>query len=254
MKGRRLPLAPLVRYGGHPDQVANLHLPADDGGPWPTVVLVHGGFWRDGWDRTLMTPLAHDLAARGYAAWNIEYRRVGQDGGWPATLDDVVAAVTVLDRLPSVDRRQVVAVGHSAGGQLALSLAARAQLSGVISLAGVCDLAQAHADGLGGGAVADFLGGRPRLAEDDDFEARLLEASPIERIPNVPQVLVHGDRDDVVPLSQSRAYAERARAADVDVELVELAGADHVDVVAVDHAAWQTVVAALARLLPTGSA
>jgi len=81
----RLPPARQIAYGDHPDQVGNLHLPVGDG-PWPTVVLIHGGDWRWGWDRTLMTPLAHDLARRGYAVWNIEYRRVGQEGGgWPGT-------------------------------------------------------------------------------------------------------------------------------------------------------------------------
>ena len=88
------PAAPCVPYGPHPDQVANLHLPAAEGGPWPVVVLVHGGFWRSRWDRTLMTALADDLARHGFAAWNVEYRRVGQEGGgWPGTLDDVAAAV-----------------------------------------------------------------------------------------------------------------------------------------------------------------
>jgi acetyl esterase/lipase len=243
----RLPLAPLVRYGPHPDQVANLHLPAGDGGPWPAVVLVHGGFWRDPWDRTLMTPLAHDLAARGYAAWNVEYRRVGRDGGWPQTLDDVVAAVAALERMTEVDRHRVVAVGHSAGGQLALCLASRTPLAGVVSLAGVCDLARAHAQGVGGSAVADFLGG------PDGVEANLRDASPIERVANVPHVLVHGERDDVVPLSQSRTYAEQARAGGVEVELIELAGTDHEDVIDRDHPSWHAVVAALARLLAPAS-
>ena len=85
------------RTGITPTRSANLHLPAGDGGPWPCVVLVHGGFWRIGWDRTLMTPLAIDLAAPGLAAWNVEYRRVGQEGGgWPGTLEDVAAAIEHL--------------------------------------------------------------------------------------------------------------------------------------------------------------
>jgi len=93
---RRLPPARQIGYGDHADQVGNLHLPDGEpavDGAWPAVVLIHGGFWRYGWDRTLMTPLARDLAERGIAAWNIEYRRVGQEGGgWPGTLGDAAAA------------------------------------------------------------------------------------------------------------------------------------------------------------------
>ncbi len=85
--------------------------------PWPAVVLIHGGFWRYGWDRTLMTPLARDLAAQGIAAWNIEYRRVGQEGGgWPGTLEDVAAAADAVVGLEAVDAGRVATVGHSAGG------------------------------------------------------------------------------------------------------------------------------------------
>ena len=126
----KLPPARQIAYGDHPDQVGNLHLPSGDGGPWPTVVLVHGGFWRWGWDRTLMTPLARDLAARGFAVWNIEYRRVGQEGGgWPGTLEDAAAAADAVADLDGVDATCVVTVGHSAGGQLALWLAARHRIA-----------------------------------------------------------------------------------------------------------------------------
>ena len=164
---RRLPPAPAIAYGDHPDQVANLHLPATDGEPWPCVVLLHGGFWRARWDRTLMTPLAIDLAARGIAAWNVEYRRVGQDGGgWPGTLNDAAAAIDHLTTVHEVDAHRVVSCGHSAGGHLALWLAARRRLTAgapgaqpsvrpvaAVSLAGVCDLERAWRDRLGDGAV-----------------------------------------------------------------------------------------------------
>ena len=121
----RLPPPRQIAYGDHPDQVGNLHLPLGEG-PWPTVVLVHGGFWKWGWDRTLMTRLAHDLANRGFAVWNIEYRRVGQEGGgWPGTFEDVAAAVDGIAGLDGVDAGRVVTIGHSAGGHLALWLAAR---------------------------------------------------------------------------------------------------------------------------------
>ena len=172
MSRHTVPPAPCIAYGEHPDQVANLHLPAREGGPWPCVVLLHGGFWRTGWDRTLMTPLAFDLAARGIAAWNVEYRRVGQEGGgWPGTLEDVAAAVDRLADVDEVDAARVVTCGHSAGGHLALWLAARPRIPGgmpgadprvtpvaAVAQAGVCDLERARRDDLGGGAVEGLLG------------------------------------------------------------------------------------------------
>ena len=237
-----MPAAPSVAYGDHPHAVANLHLPSREGGPWPCVVLVHGGFWRSGWDRTLMTPLAHDLARRGVAAWNIEFRRVGQEGGgWPGTFEDVAAAVDHLAKVEQVDTARVATCGHSAGGHLALWLAARHRLaSGVgasprvrplaaVSQAGVCDLERAWRDDLGDGAVEALLG---PLAEGSE---RLAAASPAALTPlGVPQLLLHGSEDDVVLLSQSRDYCARDRLA----ELLELEGADHFDVIDADHEAW----------------
>src|SRR5207244_5343392 len=122
-------------------------------------------------------------AERGYVAWNIEYRRVGQEGGgWPGTFDDVAAAADALADIPEIDQRRLVAVGHSAGGHLALWLASRTavrvRLRGAVSQAGVADLEQAHADDLGSGAVASFLGGSP-----SDLPDRYAEASPAARIP-----------------------------------------------------------------------
>lgn len=208
------------------------------------MVLVHGGFWRSGWDRTLMTPLAHDLARRGIVAWNIEYRRVGQEGGgWPGTFEDVAAAVDHLAGLEQVDATSVATCGHSAGGHLSLWLAARHRRAGgvgasprvrpvaAVSQAGVCDLERAWRDNLGDGAVEALLG---PLAEGSD---RFGAASPAALAPlDVPQLLVHGAEDDVVPVSQSRDYSAR----DPLAELVELEGVDHFDVVDVEHPAWAT--------------
>jgi acetyl esterase/lipase len=239
------PPAPCIPYGDHPDQVANLHLPAVEEGPWPVVVLVHGGFWRNRWDRTTTTPLARKLAARGLLAWNVEYRRVGQDGGgWPGTFLDVAAAVDHLAGVPEADVERVVAVGHSAGGHLALWLAARPRLPagapgagprvrarGAVSLAGVCDLERGAEDGLGGGAVAELLGGAPGERPD-----RYAAASPAALLPlGVPQVLVHGGRDTIVPPGQSRDYARAATAAGDRVELIELPEADHFVVISGSH-------------------
>ena len=247
--------APSLRYGPHPDHVANLHLPAGDG-PFPTVVLIHGGFWRDGWDRTLMTALAASVAASGTAAWNIEYRRVGQEGGgWPGTFLDVAAALDHLGAIEEVDASRVVTCGHSAGGQLALWAAARHRLPAgapgadpvvlpraAIGQAPVADLRRAFADGLGRGAVADLLGGGP-----DEVGDRYAIADPLALAPlGVRQLIVHGGRDEIVPLSQSRAYA---RAAGNEVELVEVDSADHFDVIDPEHAAWQAVLDRLPALL-----
>ena len=238
----------VVRYGADADQVANVHRPAG-GGPWGVVALLHGGFWRDRYDRTLMTPLANDVAARGYLAWNVEYRRVGRGGGWPGTLDDVGAALDALREVDGADTTRVVTVGHSAGGHLALWLAARGgavRPRAAVSLAGVCDLVHGAELGLGAGAVEGFLGGSPQ-----EVAERYADASPAAHLPlGVPQLLVHGGRDDVVPPVVSRAYAEAARAAGDDVELVEDAGADHVDVIDPGHALWAAVLERLPALLP----
>ena len=247
----RPPPAEVVRYGPHPEHVANLHPPAGSG-PWPAVVLVHGGFWRDRYDRATTTPLANDLAARGYLAWNVEYRRVGRDGGgWPGTLEDVAAAADALAARDDVERNRVLVLGHSAGGQLALWLASRERAgpalrpTAAVSLAGVVDLARADADDLGRGACRDFLGGGPA-----EVPERYAYASPAARLPlGVPQLLVHGARDEAVPVDQSRRYARDARDAGDEVELVELPEADHLDVIDPAHAAWAAVVERLPRLL-----
>jgi acetyl esterase/lipase len=216
-------------------------------------MLIHGGFWRVGWDRTLMTPLAADLAGRGIAAWNVEYRRVGQEGGgWPGTLQDVAAAIDLLATFEDVDSRRVVTCGHSAGGHLALWLAARGRLTAempgaapsvlpvaAVAQAGVCDLERAWHDDLGGGAVAALLG---PVAE---WPERYASASPAALAPlGVPQLLVHGSADDVVPASQSREHAGR----DPGAELVEVEGADHFDVIDPGHSAWSVVAERLPRL------
>jgi acetyl esterase/lipase len=256
-QSHKLPPPRQIAYGDHPDQVGNLHLPAAGDGPGPAVVLVHGGFWKWGWDRTLMTPLARGLASRGCAAWNIEYRRVGQEGGgWPGTLADAAAALDALADLDEVDAARVVTVGHSAGGHLALWLAGRHRIPagqpgagprvrprGAVSQAGVADLVRGAEERLGGGACQALLGGEPA-----EVPERYAVASPTALLPlGVPQLLVHGLLDANVPPSQSRDYAEAARAAGDEVELVELAAADHFDVIEAADPAWGTVIAWLGR-------
>lgn len=227
-------------YGPGPSQYGELHLP--EGTPRGVVVVVHGGFWRSQYDAgSLGTPLARDLAGRGWAAWNLEYRRVGPglggEGGAPATFDDVAAGIDLLATL-DVDTSTVVTLGHSAGGHLATWAAGRGAhgwtervpVTHVVSQAGVLDLRAAARDYLGAGAVKDFLGHEPTTAD-----ARY---DPAQQLPlDVPVWCVHGTDDANVPLSQSVDYVARARAAGGTAELVEVAG-DHFVVIDPDSPAW----------------
>jgi acetyl esterase/lipase len=227
------------RYGDDAIQVADLLLPADPDGS-PVVVLVHGGFWSSAYDRSLEVEVAGDLVAAGYAVWNLDYRSVGNGGGFPATFDDVAAGVDLLAEVApehALDLARVGVVGHSAGGHMALWAAARHLLpagasgadpvlrpAAVVSQAGVNDLVAAHRDGLGGGAVAAFLGtGTGPLPGDV-----VAVTSPAALVPTgVPTLVVTGDRDDRVPAAQSEDYAEVARAAGDDVTLEVVAGEGH---------------------------
>src|SRR3954449_11803577 len=192
------------RYGDHFHQFADLFVPRDADGPPPVAVVLHAGFWREQYSLELSEDLARDLARRGWAAWNVEFRRGGEvgEGGYPATLEDVGAAIDFLPALDApLDLGRVVTIGQSAGGHLALWAATReapaVPLAGAVSQAGVPDLRAADRDGLGDGATAEFMGGH--AGERSEAYA---DASPIERVPlGIPQLLVHGEADDVVPPS-----------------------------------------------------
>lgn len=220
-------------YGSHPDQFLELTLPAGTG-PAPVAVVLHGGFWRAANGVELARPLAADLAATGLAAVAVEYRRVGAGGGWPATLEDVAAALDALPDLSGADRldlSDVAVVGHSAGGHLAAWAAGRSRLpegapgarprvrvTAAVLQAGVLDLERAAAQRLGGGAVQDLLG-----AEPADAPGRYAAADPVRLVPTgVDLLCVHGTGDDVVPAEQSARYAAAAaaRGGAVDVRLV----------------------------------
>jgi acetyl esterase/lipase len=219
------------RYGEHPQQCCDLYQPAA-GGPHPVAILLHGGYWQGPYTKLVMQPLCHDLARRGYAAWNVEYRRLGSDGGgWPQTFDDVAAAIDLLAELTDarLDLERVVLVGHSAGGQLALWAAGRRELPAaapgaapvvtaarVLALAAVSDLPRA------GDPAVKLLGGSP-----SEVPERWAQADPMRRIPlGVPVGLVHGTRDATVGVQRSRDYAAAAEAAGAPVTLIETHG-DH---------------------------
>lgn len=193
-----------------------------------------------------MAALAVDLADRGWATWNIEYRRVGTGGGVPETLDDVRAAIEALTNVEAaLDCSQMVVIGHSAGGQLALCTAGMPAVTGVVSLAGVCDLGSAARERIGDGAVLEFLGGTPQ----ERPEAYAI-ADPTRLLPTgVEVLLVHGDADDRVPVQQSRDYARAARAAGDRCELLELAGVDHFALIDPRTQVWATIAQHLDTLL-----
>ena len=236
------------RYGPDPAQYAELYRPS--GRSRGVVVVIHGGFWKAAYDASLGRPLAQDLTRHGWTAWNLEYRRVGNGGGAPQTLDDVAAGIDELARVKDLDLETVVTLGHSAGGHLATWTAARGrfprwqparvEVTAVVSQAGVLDLVAAHRDGLGDGAVAAFLGHPP--GPDD------APCDPQQQLPlDVPVWCVHGTDDDTVPISQSRNYVDAARRAGATAGMVEVP-TDHMAVVEPSAPAWARTVELLDSL------
>lgn len=248
---------PFVRmaYGKASSQFGDLRIPGGRG-PHPVVLVVHGGSWATGSDLDLMLPICEALAREGFATWNIEYRRVGNPGGgWPGTFLDVAAAtdhLRVLARKHPLDLRRVTTLGHAAGGQLALWAAGRRwirdgelyhpsplRVQGAVSLAGVLDLRRAWA--LGIEAVGRLMGGTP-----EEFPTRYGTGSPAELLPlGVPQVLLLGSDDRIVPATLSETYRKEALARGDDVQLVPLRGVDHAGLIEPRSAAWPAVRAAV---------
>ena len=235
-------------YGrDHRVQKCELWLPRG-AGPHPVVVVIHGGYWRAKYGKFVMRPVCGDLVRRGFAAWNIEYRRMGrgQGGGWPATFDDVAAAVDLLPEASRgrLDLTRVSLFGHSAGGQLALWAAARrdsaVQVDQVVAAAAVCDMRAA------GAVCGELLGGSP-----EEVPERWAAVDPMALVPlGVPIRLVHGAEDATVPVKRSRRFLEAARAAGDDAELVEPVPGSHRSVVDPRTPAWE----ACAAFLESGAA
>jgi acetyl esterase/lipase len=230
-------------------QFGDVRLP-DRPPPWPVAVVIHGGFWRARYGLDHIGHLCAALTDSGLATWSLEYRRVGQPGGgWPGTLQDVAAGTVFLTQLASdypFDLDRVITIGHSAGGQLALWLAAETTLPrGAVSLAGVADLAHAAQLRIGHSAVQDFLGGAPA-----DVPERYAAASPLERLPlGVPHILVHGTEDDTVPIEIAERYCDAAQAAGDDVRLVKLEHTGHFELIDPLAEAWGAVRSAVESLL-----
>lgn len=255
-------------YGNDEFNFGDLRLPNNSQPePYPVAILIHGGFWQTRRSLDLMDALADDLTQRGFATWNIEYRRVKYEdkpgnsgGGWPGTFLDVANAADyvrdVLAKEFPLDLQKVVVIGHSAGGQLALWLAARPklpkdspldnhtqplQLAEVVSLAGVNDLKLMWEVRQNNSPVANFLDGTPTEQPE-----RYQLGSPIEWLPlGVSQILVHGDADLNVPTELSRSYYAAAHAAGDSIEYLEFSDVDHFVIIDPQSEAWVKIVNAL---------
>jgi acetyl esterase/lipase len=232
-----------IAYGAAASQFGELSLPAGAESMPPVVVLIHGGFWSASFGLDLMRPLANDLTSRGYAVWNIEYRRLGEDGGgYPGTLHDVAAAVDELAVVAddhALDVGRVALVGHSAGGHLALWAAGRPNqlvtAAVAIGQGPVVDLVAGARAGLGGGAVTALLGATP-----DDQPERYVAATPTTAT-ETKLVVVRGSDDSVVP-ARFTLPAEGAG----DIEVIDIAGDDHFDLIDPASSSWAAVISALA--------
>jgi acetyl esterase/lipase len=247
-----------IAYGSAPSQYAELFLP-EGKGPFPVAVLVHGGCWtKEFGGITQLRNMAGALAARGIAVWNVEYRRVDEPGGgYPGTYLDMNAALDTLGREARhypLDLERLVAVGHSAGGQLVQWLAARPRIPArsplyradtvpvrqVISLGGLADLRREQAV-IKSSCDRDIveLAGTPSAARPDVFS----DTNAGDLMPNGSRtVLITGELDTISPPRVAHDFAARARAAGDAAEVVILPGASHYDEVAASSPSWPLVL------------
>lgn len=255
-----------VQYGMHPLQFAELRFPSGKG-PFPLLFVIHGGWWLSAYDLTHIGHLCAKFTSYGIVTCSLEYRRIGDaGGGWPGTFLDVANAIEYfkgkLTRDVRVDIKRAAVIGHSAGGHLALWLGGKHMvpknsvlytgqnqwLIAAISLAGVADLPIAWELHLGDGAVGKLIGGSP-----DQYPERYVEASPLELLPmGLKQVLIHGRADEVVPISQSERFVQRAKAAGDGSSLVSLDGFGHFELIDPESRAWDAVAHSTLAALEDG--
>ncbi|MGJ7915391.1 alpha/beta hydrolase family protein [Massilia sp. LXY-6] len=252
-------------YGSAPSQFAELFLPGGPG-PFPVAVLVHGGCWtKEFGGITQLRNLAAALAERGIASWNVEYRRVDEaGGGYPGTYQDMNAALAMLaqqaHRYP-LDLDRLVAVGHSAGGQLVQWMAGRPRIPASSPLYLPDPLPVRKVVSLGG--LADLRREQALIKSSCDREIGQLTGAPSDKRPDVfsdtnagdllpngsRTILVTGELDRISPPRVARDFAARARAAGDTAEVVILPGASHYDEVAASSHAWPRVLQAIESAL-----
>ena len=251
----------VIVYGSEPRQFGELRMPEGQG-LFGVAVIVHGGCWLSDYDQRYMGALAEVFTDLGWATWTIGYRRVGEPGGgWPNTFLDAAAAVDFLPELASrypLDADRVVAVGHSAGGQLALWLAARPKLAesselfspdphpvdGVLALAAAADLEYLSEQQTCGDAATRLMGGTPI-----ERPRRYADGSTMQLVPlGVPQILVNGELDETWSVPADRYFAATSDAGD-PVEKLTMPGAGHFELVIPDSPSWSIVRDAFVRLV-----
>lgn len=227
-----------ISYGSDGSQFGELRLP-EAPGPYPVIVFIHGGCWLNQFSLGHVSAVSRALANQGHAVWTPEYRRVGDaGGGWPGTFEDIARSVAALQGMAlqhHLDLSRLIVMGHSAGGHLALWLAAQSNvlLRGVISLAGICDL-MAY-ERLGNDCAASL----PGLLGGTSLEMpkRWALANPTGLLPlNARVSLIHGERDTIVPLSQSENFA---RAAGCELQVIK--GGGHFDLVSPHSSAFEGI-------------
>ncbi|GGF47106.1 hypothetical protein GCM10011519_21410 [Marmoricola endophyticus] len=242
-------------YGPGEDQYGDLLLPKKKK-PVATVVTIHGGYWYDGYGLDLMNPIAGSLVDDGAVVWNLEYRRIGGGGGWPATFEDVAAGIDALpdlEGLPNGAMDSVVVLGHSAGGHLAVWAASRTartpggapayRLDGCLSLAGALDLTTGSQERIGQDAVNKLMGGTA-----EEYPERYDLGDPTRLVPaSCPVVALRGVDDTTVPKTQSTAYVEADTAAGGKARFEEVPG-DHFTLIEPKGESWKVATTQLAGL------
>lgn len=255
-----------IAYGDDPLQFGDLRLPKDAGdGPFPIVIVIHGGFWKSKYTLDHIGHLCAALTAEGVATWSIEYRRIGDEGGaWPNTMLDVGKACDHLREIAqeyNLDLERIVVTGHSAGGHLAAWVAARHNIpegdtlymkdplvvDATVPLAGVVDLNLCWRMKLSNGIVEQLMGGTP-----EQLPERYEAASPGALMPlGVKQRLIHGTTDPNVPYEIANLYVQRGKSLGDDVELITLKGVGHFEVIDPWSKEWLIVRDTILGALPS---
>ncbi|MEP4485284.1 MAG: alpha/beta fold hydrolase [Halioglobus sp.] len=243
-----------ISYGAAPQQFVDLWLPSGADAPAPVAVLIHGGCWLSDYDIAHVRPLATALADAGFAVWGVEYRRVGNaGGGWTGTFDDVASAIDLLSSVEDdrLDVSRVAAVGHSAGGHLALWLAARPsftpahpmytptaqRLRGAVGLAAITNLVDyARGDSSCQRVTPRLLGG-----SSETWPERYLYTSPVSLPAGAPVTLLQGTADRIVSTDQAAAMP--------GARVIHLEGAGHFDLVHPHTQAFPQLVKTLQEML-----